>query len=371
MRTQLRSVVAVALLLASVGVWSEAAPHTRPRLEKKAVLEGKKNWNDFTHLAFSPDGKLLASCGTPGISKGAIRLWDVATAKVVVELPDPQADRLVFSPDGKRLASWNVSADRPKTPIWVWDVASRKRLAILPGTGRVQWMVFNLDGKEITASEYIRPEGRMGNPRTRLVTWSVEKQEELQSRDGFGYPLLMDGYPSIKKPLMIGTGERGLPRASFDEVPYELREAITGEKVFVCTAHRIWGGSFAIDRDEKMIASVAALGSVQLWDRATGKNIATLRIPGARPVLSPDAAILAMRHREGSGVGPNSWKDIRLYEVPSGKLLAILDEVSALRSLLAFSPDGRLLATAEHTRIRLWVIPDAWRKKKEGSGASP
>src|SRR5262249_59627190 len=75
-------------------------------------------------VAFSPDGKLLATCGYDRL----IKLWDPATGKEVRTLKDHSdaVYSLAFSPDGKLLASG--AADRA---VKVWEVASGVRLYTL------------------------------------------------------------------------------------------------------------------------------------------------------------------------------------------------------------------------------------------------
>src|SRR5207302_523956 len=71
---------------------------SRPgRAGEPVALEGHKDL--VRYLAFSPDGKLLASR-----SNGVLKLWDVASAKEVRSLPCWSSVPVSFSPDGKTLA---------------------------------------------------------------------------------------------------------------------------------------------------------------------------------------------------------------------------------------------------------------------------
>jgi WD40 repeat protein len=74
-------------------------------------------------IAFSPDGRLLASAGKTISADPVIRLWDTQTGKVVARLPGHTSAvwSLAFSPNGKLLAS--ASADRTAL---VWDLSSVK-----------------------------------------------------------------------------------------------------------------------------------------------------------------------------------------------------------------------------------------------------
>jgi len=110
------------------------------RLRVLDLRDGKELWTApaselfVTALAFSPDGRTLASAA--GFGESDIRLWDVAAGKEVGRLEGHRSwvGSLVFWPDGKKLAS--CSADQT---IRIWDLASRQCLDVLRGHRLEVW----------------------------------------------------------------------------------------------------------------------------------------------------------------------------------------------------------------------------------------
>src|SRR5262249_16479155 len=115
-----------------------------------AVLGGAEGHTKRIYsVAVSPDGKTLASAG----DDKAIKLWDLATAKLLHTLTGQQGEvhaPIAFSPDGKTLAStaranpgrlWDPTADPPQEKM------------VLRGHGdHVSSVAFSPDGKLLATS---------------------------------------------------------------------------------------------------------------------------------------------------------------------------------------------------------------------------
>ena len=113
--------------------------------EFEGVDNGHSSVEGVKSVAFSPDGKTLASGGGDNV----IHLWDIGTGKRKMTLAGHThwVFSLAFSPDGKTLASGSVDSD-----IRLWDPHTGEPKKTLTGHGNwVRSIAFSPDGKTLVS----------------------------------------------------------------------------------------------------------------------------------------------------------------------------------------------------------------------------
>jgi WD40 repeat protein len=111
--------------------------------KERGTLRGHAR--DIWSVAFSPDGKTLAS----GSEDNTIKLWDLTTGKEKATFPGHTdcVRSVAFSPDGKTLASGSTDQT-----IRLWDVESQQERATLRGHTDSIWSVaYNSGGKTLAS----------------------------------------------------------------------------------------------------------------------------------------------------------------------------------------------------------------------------
>ena len=145
-------------------------------------------------LAFSPDGKSLASCGSATVEEKRSRwltLWDLRSGMVVRSMEVGDAGgvavpgTLAFSPDGKSLASAGsglgvilgdngvVSGQKVINDVKLWDIATGSlKWTSANGDGDLTSLVFSPDGEALFCcdnSATYRIDARAGQDRLELM----------------------------------------------------------------------------------------------------------------------------------------------------------------------------------------------------------
>ncbi|MXY99575.1 T9SS type A sorting domain-containing protein, partial [Candidatus Poribacteria bacterium] len=116
-----------------------------------ANRDGTGENRDVHDLAFSPNGELVASAGEDTWNDYTIRLWEVSTGQMIWQrrADSVQSNTVAFSPDGKVLASGGYGNE-----IDLWEVSTGNSIRTLIGhTGLTLYDVaFSPDGQHIASA---------------------------------------------------------------------------------------------------------------------------------------------------------------------------------------------------------------------------
>ncbi len=280
--------------------------------------------NGFSPVAFTPDGRTLA---TGGFS-GAINLWEVASGRELSTLVghSDSIDSVAFSPDGRTLASGSTS----KT-IKLWDLAGERPLRIVDGGSSP--VAFSPDGRTLAAP---------GSAST-IGLWDADSGREIRAMPG------QTGWIGS-----IAFSPDGRTLAAGNDKTIRLWDVASGRELRTLAGHTDSVASVAFSPDGHTLASGSFDKTVRLWDVATGSQLRSLDGGDGDIAFSPDGRTLAS---VGNG------ETIQLWDVTSGRKLRTMTGVAgsvalSLRSSgLAFSPDGRSLASGSLSdAIKLWDV---------------
>jgi WD40 repeat protein len=332
--------------------------------------------DDARGLTFSPDGSLLAA---PISGTREVLIWNVARGTVLQSIPKQKdIEAVAFSPDGKTLASAGGFGY-----IGLWDIDKRQALHPLPDyhSQPISGLAMTHDGAKVVTCG-LDGAARLWDVRTAKLL----REFRLSNMAGFPIPLVWSGsFAPDDKVLALSHGSQGISLWNAEDGKL-LRQigvkngrssagitdltfapdgkTLASEQAFEDVA-RVWnpengavirtfqrdrvrGTSVAYSGDGKWLASAA--DQVYVWNAATGEM--RLKLPHAAGSIaySKNGKLLA---------SASAHYQVKLWDAESGKELATFpSRVQALNAFrcVAFSPDNRYLAVAELERVCLYDV---------------
>jgi len=211
---------------------------------KSNVMVGDSADGDALSLAFSPDGRTLVAADRRQIS-----LWDVAGRLPPRHLTNhlEQVESVAFSPDGKLLASG--SGDQT---ILLWDAESWQPIATLRGhEGEVRSVSFSADGKRLVS----------GGEDETVRVWSADAGATKRQSVGWtNAPWIVPNKPTANRLIVFPPQGETLDSIRFlDLLSLDQSESRSLPDVFRSST------AIAISGDASLVAVGLKQGAVELW----------------------------------------------------------------------------------------------------------
>jgi WD40 repeat protein len=312
-------------------------------------------------VAFSPDGRLLASAGgsTDSGRPGTIQLWDSANGQLIRswEAHGESARVVAFSPDGQRIVSSSGGMRNQPGEVKLWDSDSGAELRRFSGpSAPIHGVAFSRDGRLLAAASGGYDAMGRSLPGEVLV-WEVDQGRLVQRLLGHPHSVLAVAF-SPDGHRVASSDSSGVVKiwdaASGDEitspVPIEERDRSTVT-------------SLAFSPDGRLFAAGGLDRTIRFWDASRWdarpaepqKPLFTLLHPS--PVhglaFSPDGNGLAAAYEDHT---------VRAWDLRTRTIRLTLRGHVGIVSSVAFSPDGWRLASASHDEtIKVW---DATRDRR-------
>jgi WD40 repeat protein len=239
-------------------------------------------------LAFSPDGRVLAVVG----GGPSVRLWEVATWAEIdpLEVGGDRIKSVAFASHGRTMALGQESRDGVGGAVTVWDLADRRRLAVLLGhKGGITTLAFSPDGAVLAS----------GDSAGVVKLWdlgSASERNSLKAEDCciMAVAFSRDG-GTLAACRSFGTAVR-----LWDTASAESRGALTTPGKVNC---------LAFSPDGRWFVTGESQGVATLWDLGARRRLGVVQSDGG-PIHSVAFSRDGERLATGDGLG-----GVRLWNV--------------------------------------------------------
>jgi len=129
-------------------------------------LEAKAKHFEIVRVAFSPDGRAVATGGSGVLQTGTVQLWrigDVLSGTTLGVLPN-RVEALAFSLDGE-----SISAGSPAGTVKLWSISSGSELRTMTTNDYIAQLAFSRSGRTLVAVT-----GPNLNGKSAFLSWDLQ-----------------------------------------------------------------------------------------------------------------------------------------------------------------------------------------------------
>jgi WD40 repeat protein len=292
-------------------------------------------------FAFSPDGSLLAT----GYQDGSADIWRVSpnglNLLMTLSGHTKEVTEVAFSPDGARLAT---ASDDGNARIWdITPEGAAEWFGLSAHDSDIYYFELTADGKYLATAGY---EGA-------AKVWDLASRKLLVTITEHGGPLVSASISSDGSLLATG-GYDNIAKIwklqlSPGKPTYELQHTLSGHTAGPPIVDKGDGIIAIFSPDGTKLATGGEDGMAKVWDVSTGRELLSLQAHPDRLgvhflAFSPDGRLLATGSASASD-DRNAL--VKIWDAESGEEISTLSEAGQTggMSALAFSPDGERLAT--------------------------
>ncbi|MDE0299129.1 MAG: cohesin domain-containing protein [Candidatus Poribacteria bacterium] len=288
-----------------------------------ALLRLRGHDRDVLSLAFSPDGRMLAT----GSKDGHVHIWNVTTRSWAFTLEENLSwvESVAYSPDGKTLATAQSYSVR------LWDAGTGAPLQTLKGhQDSVFGVAFSPDGET-------------------LASGSRDKTIRLWDAGTGAHENTLEGHTSAVTGLAFSRDGRTIASGGWDRT-VRLWNAAAGTLRQTLEGHDKMVVSVAFSPDGNTLASGSWDGTVRVWNSVTGARLQTLQ----GHVSRVDGVEF---NQNGSTLSSGSWDNkVRRWDAVTGALLQTREGKCCGSGNTAVSADGRTRITWSDSTLHVWDV---------------
>ena len=297
---------------------------------RRDLLTLRGHAGEVNSVSFDPRGERLVTGG----QDGNLVLWNRATGEKIHSWPAHAkgVNAVAFSPDGRQIASGGDDGERTNAIVRLWEAASGRLQASLSGHRRpVMSVAFSPDGRRLASAD-------LGGS---VKLWQVETGQFMRDLEPHTRALFSIKFSPNGRALAGAGGYESLYFPGRSGSAVMAWESETGQRLWPAQpghSHSTFGVAWSPDGQH--IASVGTDSLVRLWEAGSGELVRALTNSFDRAEaieFDPTDS-----HRLLVGVADHT---ARLLDADTGRVLSVWEGHSDRVRAVAFSSDGRWLAT--------------------------